>query len=53
MDQYRSYVINYNLGKDLVADYIQSKEGSVDQPAKRWEVFRDLISNPYTASSMK
>jgi hypothetical protein len=27
IDQYRSYVINYNLGKDLVARYIESQVG--------------------------
>jgi hypothetical protein len=53
VDQYRSYVINYNLGKDLVAGFVNEQGGSVDQPAKRWEIFKDLISNPYTASSMK
>ena len=26
-DQYRSYVINYNLGKDLIRRYIESKAG--------------------------
>ena len=49
-DQYRSYVINYNLGKDLVANYIESKGGTADQPEKRWEVFKELLSNPNTAS---
>jgi hypothetical protein len=50
-DQYRSYVINYNLGKDLVANYVQSKAGSDTE--KRWEVFTELISNPHTASDLK
>src|SRR6266542_246774 len=37
--QYRSYVINYNLGKDMVRRYIESRGGTADQPAKRWEEF--------------
>ena len=53
IDQYRSYVINYNLGKDLVADYVKAKGGTVDQPEKRWAVFKELLSNPHTASSLK
>ena len=53
MDQYRSYVINYNLGKDLVANYIESQGGMADQPEKRWEVFKELLSNPNTASTIK
>ena len=26
-DTYRSYVINYNLGKDLVKQYVESRSG--------------------------
>ena len=52
-DQYRSYVINYNLGKDLVADYIDAQGGTVEHPEKRWEIFKELLSNPHTASSLK
>lgn len=52
-DQYRSYVINYNLGKDLVANYVESQGGTADNPEKRWEVFKELLSNPNTASTIK
>lgn len=52
-DQYRSYVINYNLGKDLVARYVEAQGGTADQPEKRWEVFKDLLSNPNTASTIQ
>ncbi len=38
-DQYRSYVINYNLGKDMVRRFIESRGGTPDKPAKRWEEF--------------
>src|SRR6185436_12342153 len=34
VDQYRSYVINYNLGKDMVAQHIDAR--SDGDPAKRW-----------------
>ena len=27
IDQYRSYVINYNLGKDLVRAYVEQQDG--------------------------
>jgi len=53
IDQYRSYVINYNLGKDLVANYVESRGGTADNPEKRWDVFKELLSNPHTASSLK
>ncbi|OFW04798.1 MAG: hypothetical protein A3H96_10310 [Acidobacteria bacterium RIFCSPLOWO2_02_FULL_67_36] len=45
-DQYRSYVINYNLGKDMVRRYIESRGGTADDPAKRWEEFERLLSSP-------
>jgi hypothetical protein len=49
----RSYVINYNLGKDLVAKHVDMLGGSYNNPEKRWEIFKELLSNPYTASTLK
>jgi hypothetical protein len=46
IDQYRSYVINYNLGKDLVASYIDS------QGPDRWSAFARLISSPRLPSAL-
>ncbi|UBM58954.1 hypothetical protein LAG90_19330 [Marinilongibacter aquaticus] len=43
--KYRSYVINYNYGKDLIANYIESNGGTAEQAEKRWEVFGQLLSN--------
>ena len=53
MDQYRSYVINYNLGQDLVRQYIESRGGTADQPGKRWDEFTRLISSPRLPSGLK
>ena len=39
-DQYRSYVINYNLGKDLVRAYIEKHGGTEDHPDVRWQRVR-------------
>ncbi len=50
-DQYRSYVINYNLGKDMVAAYIERKAGA--DPAKRWEEFAKLLSSPRLPSGLR
>ena len=52
-DQYRSYVINYNLGKDMVRRYIESRGGTADNPAKRWEEFERLLSSPRLPSGLK
>ncbi|MBI1753583.1 MAG: hypothetical protein HY014_15900 [Acidobacteria bacterium] len=46
IDTYRSYVINYNLGEQLVRDWVNRKGGTADQPGRRWEAFVDLISSP-------
>ncbi len=50
-DQYRSYVINYNLGKDMVAKYI---EGKADKDAtRRWQEFGKLLSSPRLPSGLR
>ena len=48
-DQYRSYVINYNLGKDLVKDFV---ERETDDMNTRWDIFKNLLSTPRTASQL-
>jgi hypothetical protein len=52
IDTYRSYVINYNLGQDLVRQYIESRGGTSDNPSRRWEEFRTLISSPRLPSNL-
>lgn len=44
IDTYRAYVINYNYGQDLVADWVRARAGN--DPEKRWDVFRRLLSSP-------
>ncbi len=50
IDKYRSYVINYNLGLDLVRRYVEIQAG--DDPARRWEVFERLLSSPRLPSGL-
>ncbi len=50
VDQYRSYVINYNLGKDMVAHYIDAHAGGDD--TKRWTAFTGLLSSPRLPSGL-
>lgn len=52
-DQYRSYVINYNLGQDLVKKYVESLGGTPDRPDRRWEEFSKLVSSPRLPSGLK
>ena len=48
MDRYRSYVINYNLGKDLVEAYVSENSDSV----ARWDSFKTLLTSPRIASTL-
>jgi hypothetical protein len=52
-DRYRSYVINYNLGKDMVRAFIEARGGTADRPAKRWEEFVTLLSSPRLPSGLQ
>ncbi len=52
IEQYRSYVINYNLGKDLVGRWIEARSGAADDPVRRWEVFARLLSEPVLPSDL-
>lgn len=45
IDTYRSYVINYNLGRDLVAGWVQRTAG--DDEEARWRAFEALLSAPH------
>ena len=51
-DQYRSYVINYNLGKDMVRQYIESRGGTPDHAGTRWAEFEKLLSSPRLPSGL-
>ena len=47
----RSYVINYNYGKDLIRQYVTSKGGDASAE-KQWEVFGELLSNEVTITDL-
>ena len=53
IEQYRSYVINYNLGEDIVKNYIEKNGGTIENPERRWKLFKQLISLPQTPSELK
>ena len=49
--RYRSYVINYNLGEDMVRRYIEKRSGN--DPGKRWSEFGKLLSSPRLPSGIQ
>ena len=55
-DANRGYVINYNLGADLVKAYV-NKHATAKNPAKakaqRWAAFKQLLSSPRLASGLR
>jgi hypothetical protein len=48
-DTYRSYVINYGLGEQMVRRWIESRGR---QPDQRWKAMEALLSQPSTAADL-
>ena len=49
--RYRSYVINYNLGEEMVKRYIEKRTGT--DPGKRWSEFAKLLASPRLPSGLQ
>jgi hypothetical protein len=52
-DQYRTYVINYNLGLDMVREYMERRTAGNASLEKRWEEFRALLASPRLPSGLR
>ncbi len=52
MDAYRSYVINYNLGQDMVRRHVEAHGGTADRPDLRWQLFLALLQSPRLPSGL-
>ncbi len=50
IEQQRSYVVNYTVGRQLLRDYIESR--AAGDSAKRWQWFHTLASTPQTPSAL-
>jgi hypothetical protein len=51
IQRYRSYVINYNLGEDMVRRYIEKRSGTDSE--QRWSEFGKLLSSPRLPSGLR
>jgi hypothetical protein len=51
--RYRSYVINYNTGEEMVKRYIEMRGGTDADPEKRWREFAQLLSSPRLPDSLR
>ena len=52
IDQYRSYVINYNLGEDLVRGYLEARSGGGTDHERLWDELGKLLSSPRLPSGL-
>ena len=50
IENYRGYVINYNLGKDIVSDYIDKQTA---KGTDSWDAFEYLLRTPTSASELQ
>ncbi len=51
-NQYRSYIINYNLGQDIVCAYIEKTAGKDAPLERKWQVFYEILTTPRTPSGL-
>lgn len=51
IDTYRSYVLNYNVGRDLVAAYVERQAAL--NGGDRWAAFETLLTTPLAASDIE
>ncbi|MDX1454619.1 MAG: hypothetical protein R3217_04100 [Gammaproteobacteria bacterium] len=49
-DAYGGYVINYNHGRDLVAEYVRT---NADNEQQRWQVFSELLGSPKLPADLR
>ena len=49
IEQYRSYVFNYNLGQDIVRDFVTS---AGESPELRWAAFEHMLTSMSFASDL-
>jgi hypothetical protein len=50
--KYRSYVINYNLGEEIIKNYIEKNGGTKENSGKRWNLFKYILTTPQTPSGL-
>ena len=51
-DKYRSYIVNYSYGEDIVADYVERQGGKEAGSEAQWRAYIRLLSTPRVATSM-
>lgn len=52
VEKYRSYIVNYVLGEDLVRAWVARRGGAAD-PSRRWQAFEELLRSPRVPSNLR
>jgi len=52
IEQYRSYVINYNVGEAMVRRYVETQVAARPGDNAQWQVFEELLSSPRLPSGL-
>jgi hypothetical protein len=52
IDQYRSYIVNYTLGEDLVRRHVEALGGTADRPERRWHALEGILTTPRVPSTL-
>lgn len=53
IEQHRSYVVCYPLGRDMIKKHIESRCGPGSDLPRRWQLFHELLSTPQTPSGLR
>jgi len=51
-EQYRSYVVNYRMGRLLVLDWLAANGGDAAHPERRWQLYQTLLASPRLPSDL-
>lgn len=52
-ERYRSYTVNYGLGKRMVRAWLERNGGTDANPARRWELFEQLLREPHVTADLE
>jgi len=53
VEQYRSYIVNYAVGEDLVKQYVEKRAGRSRKAEARWRLLQELFANPHTPADIQ
>jgi hypothetical protein len=53
VERYRSYVVNYGLGKAEVRRWLEANGGTAANEPRRWELFRKLLAEPHVPADLR